>query len=94
MMTLERKAIRACRTEASRARMGDAFCDLGNARLARNAYKGVRRAHRRAVTLLAEYLGVGERVPTVYAHQEFEEAFRLMWEAPFRRVMSEDRCMP
>jgi hypothetical protein len=89
-MTLERKAVRACRTEASRARMGDAFVALCNARLARNAYKGMRRAHRRAVTLLAEYLGVGEPYsgPVIHLRNVTEG-----WPA-FRRELGRDRCMP
>jgi hypothetical protein len=84
--------------------MGDAFWELCNARLARNAYAGMRRAHRRAVTLLAEYLGVGERVQTTYnnATRTFHVCdVRLLarpgvyeYDTSFHRVMSEDRCMP
>jgi hypothetical protein len=68
--TQVRSFVRSCRTEASRGTKAEAFLDVGNARLALVAIRGMRRAHRRAVNGLALALGVGAPVPIVVGFQD------------------------
>lgn len=89
-----KQIIRVLNTIQSRQSDGKAFYKMGFHRTASRRFSGARRARRRMVRLMAEYLGVGEPVGfpckiIVDGGQEKDAFFY-----GFRRIMSQDRTFP